>query len=282
VAATTGLAADADSGPDAKARVDDYLRTDKAITLSLAGQLPQSVELLEGVLAKDPDLIDTRNLLGLFQQKLGRPEEAAENFRKVLERDPLNLMAHYNLGVQYFQLNQLDDVARELQATLTIGSPRGAAVAHLTQPSEEMLGKIWLEKRDFVRARDQYNHLLTVFPRDFAAHYNLGWIASEERNWVEATRQLRAALEIEPNNARAHNALGTIYLQKGDVAEAHAQFSTAIKLDPKFAQAHYDLGLLLSKSKMREEAAREFRKALEVDPKFLLAQRALEEMQHGE
>jgi tetratricopeptide (TPR) repeat protein len=282
VAATSSHSADADSGPDPKARVDDYLKTEEAVTLSFAGQLPRSVGLLKEVLAKDPDLIDTRNLLGLFQQKLGRPEESVETFRKVLERDPLNLMAHYNLGVQYFQLNRLDDAARELQATLAIGSPRGAAVEHLTQPSEEMLGKIWLEKRDFVRARDQYNHLLTVFPRDFAAHYNLGWIASEERNWEEATRQLHAALEIEPNNAQAHNALGTIYFQKGDFAEAHAQFSAAIKLDPKFAQAHYDLGLLLSKSKMRKEAAREFKKALEVDPKFLPAQRALEEMQHGE
>jgi arylsulfatase A-like enzyme/Tfp pilus assembly protein PilF len=279
VAATTSHAAETDSGPDPKARLEDYLKTEEAVTLSMEGQLARSVELLKEVLAKDPDLIDTRNLLGLFQQKLGRPVEAAENFQKVLQRDPLNLLAHYNLGVQYFQLNRLDDAARELQATLTVGYPRGAAVEQLTQPSEEMLGKIWLEKRDLVRARDQYNHLLTVFPRDFAAHFNLGWIASEEKNWEEATRQLRTALEIEPNNARAHNALGTIYLQKGDLAEAQAQFSTAIKLDPKFGQAHYDLGLTLSKMNKKKEAAHEFKKALEVDPKFLPAQRALEEME---
>jgi tetratricopeptide (TPR) repeat protein len=282
VAATSGRTVDADSGPDPKDKLDDYRKTEEATTLSFAGQLPQSVEILKGVLARDPDLIDTRNLLGLFQQKLGRPEDAAESFRKVLERDPFNLMAHYNLGVQFFELHRLDDAARELQATLTVGSPRGAAVEQLTRPSEEMLGKIWLEKSDLGRAREQFNHLLTVYPRDFAAHYNLGWIASEERNWDEATGHLRAALEIEPNNAQAHNALGTIYLQKGDLAEARSQFSEAIKLDPKFAQAYYDLGLVLNKSKKRNEAAREFRKALEVDPKFLPAQKALAQMQHDE
>ena len=282
VASSGSPAAEADSGPDPKARVDDYLKTEEAVRLSFAGQLQQSVELLKGVLSKDPELIDTRNLLALFEQRLGRRQEAAEDFRKVLERDPANLMAHYNLGVQYFQLHRLDDAARELEATLTIGSPRGAAVEQITQPSEEMLGKIWLEKRDVVRARNQYDHLLTVFPRDFAAHYNLGWIAAEEKNWEEATRQLHAALGIEPNNARAHNALGTIYLEQGDFAQARVEFGEAIKLDPKYAQAYYDLGMTLSKMNKRDEAAREFKKALEVDPKFFAAQRALDDMRSGE
>ncbi|MGA2074805.1 MAG: sulfatase-like hydrolase/transferase, partial [Terriglobia bacterium] len=281
-AGTAHRAAAGDSGPDPKLRVDDYLKTEEAVTLSFAGQLAQSVALLREVLAKDPDLIDSRNLRGLFEQRLGRREEAAESFRRVLERDPTNLLAHYNLGALYFQLNRLDDAARELQATLAIGSGRGAAVAQLIQPSEEMLGKIWLEKGDLRRARDEFSHLLTVFPRDFAAHYNLGWIASEEKNWEEATRHLQAALEIEPDNSRAHNALGTVKLQQGDYVAAKVQFSAAIKLDPKYAQAYYDLGMALRKTNQRAEAVQEFKKALEVDPKFLPAQQALEEMKRHE
>jgi tetratricopeptide (TPR) repeat protein len=66
------------------------------------------------------------------------------------------------------------------------------------------------------------------------------------------------------------------------LAEARAQFTLAINLDPKFAQAHYDLGLVLSQSNIRDEATREFRKALEADPKFLPAQKALDEIQHGQ
>ena len=282
VAATATRATDADTGPDPKTRVDDYLKTEEAVTLSFAGQLPRSVELLTSVLAQDPSLIDSRNLLAMFEQKLGRPADAAENFRKVLERDPSNLLAHYNLGVEYFELHRLDDAAREFQATLTVGLPRGAAVEQLTQPAEEMLGKTWLEKKDMARARNQYRQLLTLFPQDFAAHYNLGWIASEEKNWAEATRELRAALDIEPKNASAHNALGTICLQQGNLTEAGLEFGEAIKLDPNFARAHYDLGLTLAKMSKRNEAAREFKTALKLDPKFLPAQRALDEVQRGE
>jgi len=190
-------------------------------------------------------------------------------------RPPQTLQSHPG------QLHQLDDALRELEATLTIGLPRGESVEQLTQPSEEMLGKIWLEKGDWARAREQYNHLLTIFPRDFAAHYNLGWIASEERNWAEATRQLGAALEIEPNNASAHNALGTVYLQEGNLTEARAQFDAAVKLDSKLPQVHYDLGLVLSKMNKRNEAVREFKKALEIDRKFLPAQKALDELRPG-
>ena len=282
VAATRGRVADVESGPDPKEKLDEYLKTQEATSLAFAGQMKQSVELLKGVLAKDPDLIDTRNLLGQFQQKLGRPEEAAGSFRKVLEHDPLNLVSHYNLGVEYFQLHRFDDAAKELQATLALGSVRGAGAEQFNRPSEEMLGKIWMEKGDLGRAREQFNHLLSVFPQDFAAHYNLGWLAFEDSDGEEATRQLRAALEIEPNNALAHYALGTVYLQRENLAEARAQFTLAINLDPKFAQAHYDLGLVLSQSNMRDEATREFRKALEADPKFLPAQKALDEIQHGQ
>ena len=198
-----------------------------------------------------------------------------------MDHDPYNLTAHYNLGLEYFQLRRFDDAARELQAALTIESPRGPAGGQFTQTSEEMLGKIWMEKGDLVHAREQFNHLLSEYPRDFAAHYNLGWLADQDGNGEEASRQLRAALEIEPDNALAHYALGMVHLQKEDLTEARTQFRAAIKLDPKFAQAHFGLGRVLSQSNMRDAAAREFRKALEADPKFVPAQKALEELQHG-
>jgi tetratricopeptide (TPR) repeat protein len=113
---------------------------------------------------------------------------------------------------------------------LAVGYAQGNAAKHLTRPSEEMLGKIWLEKSNFARACEQYNHLLTVFPRDFAAHYNLDWLASQEKNWEEATRHLRAALEIEPNNAQARNALGTIYLNQGNLAEVRVHCVLSARL----------------------------------------------------
>jgi tetratricopeptide (TPR) repeat protein len=281
VAATASHVPDTESGFDPKKKLDEYLRAQDATSLAFAGQWQQAVEMLKQVLAKDPELIDTRNLLGQFQQKLGAHEEAAGNFRKVLERDPYNLTSHYNLGVEYFQLQRFDEAARELQATLTIGSARGKAAEQFTRPSEEMLGKIWMEKGDLARARKQFNHLLSEFPQDFAAHYNLGWLADQDGNWEEASRQLQTALEVEPNNSLGHYALGMVHFQKGDLAEARTQFSLAIKVDPLFTQAHYDLGRVLSQSNMRDEAAREFKKALEVDPKFFPAQRALEELQHG-
>jgi tetratricopeptide (TPR) repeat protein len=144
--------------------------------------------------------------------------------------------------------------------------PLPAAAKQFTRRAEEMLGKIWMDQGEHARAREPFTRLLSEFPTDFAAHYNLGSLAYEDKNWDEATRHLRTALEIEPNNALAHFALGTVDFQTGDLPGARDQLSIGIKLDPKFAQAHYYLGLMLSQSGMRDDAAREFRKALEADP----------------
>ena len=281
VAATTSRHFDSETGPDPKDRLKDYAETHRAIALAYAGQLDRSVALLERVLDRSPDLLDSRNILGLLQLKLKRYQQAASNFKKVVQKDPLNLMAHYNAGVSYFELNQLDDAAKELQATLVIASHDGGAVEREAVPAEELLGRTWLQKKDYERARQQFTHLLTIAPRNFLAQYGLGWVAQQERKWDEALQHLQAAAEIDPKNAAVRASLGTVYYHKGDLSRANEEFAEAVRLEPNSAQMHYNLGLLLRERKLNDEAASEFRKALTLDPKFDAARRALAGMEQG-
>jgi tetratricopeptide (TPR) repeat protein len=281
VAATGSHPSDPDSGPDPKDRLMDYAETHRAIALAYSGKLKESAAMLESVLRRSPDLVDTRNILGLLQQKMGQHEQAAGNFQKVLERDPLNLMAHYNAGVSYFKLNQLDPARKELEVALAIASSSGATMDQVTTPAEELLGRIWLEKKDYQRARRQFAQLLAAEPRNYLAQYGLGWIALQEGKLDEALRHLEAAREIQPQVAPVHTSLGTAYYQKGEVNRAQDEFAKAVELDPNSASAHYNLGLLLQKRRQPEEAAREFRRALALDPAFQPAREALASMGEG-
>ena len=166
VATTTSRHFDSESGPDPKDRLDDYAETHHAITLAYAGQLRSSAALLQAVLNRHPDLVDTRNILAMLQQKLDEQPQALANFQKVLQEDPLNLMAHYNAGLSYFQMNRLDEATKELQAAVAIAS---ASVGGIEQavPAEELLGRICLQKNDYQRAREQFTHLLNAAPHDF-------------------------------------------------------------------------------------------------------------------
>jgi choline-sulfatase len=281
VAATTSSHSDSELGPDPKDRLNDYAETHRAITLAYSGQLRESTVLLEKVLARDSDLLDTRNILGLLQQKLNQHQQAVSNFQKVLQKDPLNLMAHYNAGVSYFELNQLDGAVKELEATLAIASRPGGAMEHETTPAEELLGRIWLEKKDYERARGQFDHLLTVAPRNFIAEYGLGWMALQEGKWDEALQCLQAAVDINPKDAAVRNSLGSAYFHKDDLSRANDEFAEAVRLNPNLASAHYNLGLLLRQRRLNKEAAREFRKAVDLDPNLDAAREALTNMEEG-
>jgi arylsulfatase A-like enzyme/Tfp pilus assembly protein PilF len=271
------------SGPvneaDPKDRIAQYAQTHRAISMAYSGRLKESVALLEAVLAETPDLPDTRNTLGLFQQKLGLHQQAARNFRDVLQEDPSNLLAHYNLAVSYFNLNRLDDSVKELNALLVIASGSGKAPEQVTTPAQELLGTISMQQKNYPLARTEFEQLLTQAPRDYLANYNLGWLAGFDGNPEKGVPYLAIAVEVEPDNADGHNELGTLYLSLRSLSNAEAQFAEAIRIAPASAAAHYNLGIVFAQEQENVRAAGEFKLALQADPDFRLATKALEQLE---
>ena len=223
-----------DSGPDPKDRIGEYRRYGRAIMLTSAGRLP----------------------------------EAIQEFGKVLEDDPGNVLARFYLAVCYHRSHQLNEAVQELQATL--------AEAPDDAQARELLGTIWLEKRDYARAEIEFRHILTIAPGDYGANYNLAVLELLAGQWEEGVQHLRAAIHSYPSSVQAHNALGSAYLQHGNWDQAQSEFSEAIHLDPRSAPAHYNLGKVLVERKRGQEAAQEFREALLLDPHFQPAREALD------
>jgi tetratricopeptide (TPR) repeat protein len=238
----------------------------------------ESNALLESVLAQHPGLQEVRGMLGLNEQRLGENEQAVQAFHQILERNPLNAPAHLNLATSYSRLNQFDNAIKELEAAIATAANSGPALGHVSISAREMLGAIWLQKKEYGKARDQYTDLLRIAPGDYEAHYNLAWLASRDGHLDESVRHLQAAIQSDPQSAVAHNALGSIYLQQKNLDRAGAEFKDAIRLDPKLAFAHYNLGLVLGNKGDRDGAAEQFREALKADPQFRAARDALQRL----
>ena len=203
--------------------------------------------MLEETLAGTLGLTEPRNLLGIFQQKLGVHDKAAQNFRLVLRADPSNVLAHYNLAVSAFNLGQSQEAIREIEAVRLLVANSQRALQQVAVPAEELLGTIYLQQNDQNRARTQFERVLALSPRDFDAHYNLGWLAGQQGNLEQGIQHLRIAVEVNPKNADAHSALGSLLLRQGDLPGARDQFSETIRLSPGSAPAHYNLGLVLAR-----------------------------------
>jgi len=256
---------------DPKDRIGDFELYGRARALASANRLAESDGLLQKLSKKLGDVADIRISLGLNYQQSGHFEEAAREFKQALERAPLNAQAHFDLAPCEFRLLRSDDAIKELQAAL--------ALEPWYTRAEELLADIYLHKKDYVPARARLEHLLSVDPGNYTAHYNFGVLAAMARNWSEAQRELLSALHTDPASAEAHNTLGSVYLQRGQLEEARGALEEAIRLQPEFAWAHYNLALVLKKENKKDEAAQELRAALKADSQFQAARTELERME---
>jgi choline-sulfatase len=154
----------------------------------------------------------------------GHLPEAISEFEKVLEEDGQNVLARFYLAVCYYRSRRLDDALKALDATVM--------TAPDYPPAEELLGTIWLLKKDYVRARRQFAHLAAIAPENYAAHYNLGILAMREGHMEEAGRELRAAALADSGSTQAHAALGSLSCAQGDLNRAKEEFRQARAMDP--------------------------------------------------
>ena len=163
---------------DPKDRIGDFELYGQALALASAGRLGESSSLLRKLSEKLPDVGDIRISLGLNHQRSGHYAEAALDFKHVLDREPLNAKAHFDLALCEFHLNRPDEAISELQAAL--------AIERWYTRAEELLANIYLQKKDYAQARSRFQHLLVVDPANYTAHYNLGVLAAMAQDWAEA------------------------------------------------------------------------------------------------
>lgn len=256
--------------PDPKDKIADYEQYGRALGLARSGQLAEANSLLAELIKKNRDIPDVRLNLGLNLQQMGRDFEALESFRGVLAADPANAMAHFDAGLSYYNLQQLDDAQKELEAALAISPDYTKA--------EALLAHILVQRQRYDLARTRFTNILQRSPDDFDAHYNLGVLAALAGNWDEGVQHLRAAMAVDPNSAEAHNTLGSIRLRQHDFAEARTELQEAVRLKSDFAWAHYNLGLALRALGEVEPARSEFEKALASNPEFSAAREALDQL----
>ena len=79
--------------------------------------------------------------------------------------------------------------------------------------------------------------LLPDFPNSYV-YRALVWV--DRRQFDRARDDLQQALMLNPNSALIHNNLGSIAERKGEVDRAIESYGEAIRLDPQYAQAFYN------------------------------------------
>jgi len=192
-------------------------------------------------------------------------DQAIIELKRVIELNPNDAKAHYNLGIAYSMKGLVDQAMVEHKRAVEL-EPNHMD-AHLR------LGGLYALKRRFDQAILEYRLVLELNPDHARAHSGLG-MAYARKGWIDqAITELRRAIELDPSDADTCIVLVKLYESRGLIDQAIAEYKRAIELKRDFAPFHHMLGDAYIRKGLVDEAIVEYKRAAELN--FSIAHHAL-------
>jgi eukaryotic-like serine/threonine-protein kinase len=210
---------------------DAYLRKHQANPDAQLLELAR--ETAQRAIALNTDLAVAHQALGFVQLESGEYDEAAPEFRRAADLDPLNPLPHLGLGLLFAAQNQ------DAQAQVAFEKAILLAPQQWRPPSE--LGQHFYRRARYAEAATQWEAALKITPDNATVLKNLGAAYYMLGRFDEAASTFQRALEINPTAATYTN-LGTIRFFQGRFADAVPAFEKAVELGANRYQFWGNLG----------------------------------------
>lgn len=223
--------------------------------------------------------------LGRVALERGEHERAVERFREVLESHPDAASVHYQLGLAYRGLGELERAREHLAhhggdrfgfpdplvdglALLSTG-----AGAHMDRGNRAMaLGDPEGAVPHYRRAVEE------APPENLQPSRALASALARAGRAEEALELYRDLLERDPDDPVSRFNLANLYVDRGELETAERHFRRAVEIAPDYADAHFNLALVLEQLGRVEEAAEQARRAVTADPEGLEPKRLLADL----
>ncbi len=145
-------------------------------------------------------------------------------FSSMIQSEPENPLAHYNLGLAFEKSGEFDLAANEFKTAISVKPTLADARVDL--------GIIYAEEGHIGKAISEFKTALSSNPALVTARLNLGVAYAKEGRLNDAIGEFGVAVSLSPFMAEAHLDLGTGYEKKGLLEKASVEFKKALKLDP--------------------------------------------------
>jgi eukaryotic-like serine/threonine-protein kinase len=148
----------------------------------------------------------------------GNRDSAVQYSRRAIEEDPQFARAYLQLFLSLQELG-LEEEAKVIGPKLV-----SLAASMHDRERYRTLGSYYLVIRDYRRAGENYEALLTKYPDDVVGHNNLALVYFYQRDLPSALQSIRRAVEIFPRHItyRSNYALYAMYASDFDSAAAEA------------------------------------------------------------
>ena len=206
-------------------------------------------------------------------QLLAQEKEEAEiaRYRALIDEDPDDFNAHWELARLYLQRGQFDEARRELEAVMRLRPD--------FHQGRVVLASVYDQLGLFAEAVDAYALAIAQVPdpevgRSLVQELIL---ANAKKLYVEerlelAVHEFERVLAGDPENALAHFYLGLIYSTRQELIKAADQYQTVLRLIPTHVGARFNLATSFERMNREEDAIEEYRKILQSNPPEELAE----------
>jgi len=247
--------------PDPKTTIGVFNQIREVYTDYRDGKETEALALTDKLLGDNPRILDLWDLKSKILEKLGRDDEAIAAAKEGLKQQP-NAVA---LMIAVANLSMLTGNLEQAQQHAELAKKYDAAQAH------DILARIWLAKKDYVRAKQEAELTLSNDHQQLYGLVTLGLIEKQRGDLQSALRYLdeaaqRAQAKKNPRVPNLHFYRGDVLARLGRNEEAERDFRQEIAFYPQEPEPYASLVLLLSTEGRLEEATQLIFRLIAVAP----------------
>jgi tetratricopeptide (TPR) repeat protein len=231
---------------------------DRATELHQKGDAAGAVREYQAFLKRHPEIADVRSNLGAAYVRLGRLDEAIDQYRRALQLGPTDpVTVRFNLGLAYYKAARLEEAATALSRVLAARPDHPNALL--------LLANCHLSAGENQKVIDLLSPHEQKLGTDRAFAYILGTALLRAGDFERGTAKIDLILR-QGDSAEAHFLVGTAHLERGDAVAAVGELKRAVELNPELPAVNGLLGRSLSEMSRPDEAAEHFRRELQLNP----------------
>lgn len=211
---------------------------------------------LEKAVRLNPRSAAARTNLAANLVRLGKLEQAGEQFQKAVELDPKSYDTNHNLGEFYAQSKKIGDAVHYLQ--------QAQRISPTSYDNGYDLSLAYLLTGHLVDARAQIHELLRQ--KDTAELHNLlGAVEEQDGKFVEAANEYELAAHAEPSESNLFD-WGSELLIHRTLGPAIEVFQDAVKRYPDSPRLAIGLGMALYAHGNYDDAVKSLIRAADLNP----------------
>jgi tetratricopeptide (TPR) repeat protein len=163
------------------------------------------------------EIIGCYDLMANIYSVLMKYEKSLREYKKILEFDPKNTHAHYNLGVVYFNIRDYQNAENEWQNAIALEKKIQNQGEDKGSPGKKMEHSVTVRKRSI-------SHL---------SHLALGKLYLKQERIDKAISEFKTAISIRANAADPHLSLAKAYQKIGEKEKAASHLERYLFLGGK-------------------------------------------------